>query len=610
MASSQAPDALWRLIWRFAVRLIEVLRWRLALAALVSIALALAEGAGLLLLVPLLASIGLAVDDGPGSRVASMMTRAFAVLHLQPSLAAVLTVFVGLSLVHAVLYRTHLLLGPRLEQQFVTSLRTRLYAAIVSARWSYVVRRRTSDLVHAVTIDADRVSGAAYQLLTLLGNLAVSIVYVAFAARLSWWMTLTVGAAGLLVLWTQRGRTRHSADLGEAFTRANRRMFAMASQSLGGLKVAKTVGAEDRDVVLFRTMTAGVTEAYLGLLRAFAQSRARLDILSAISISSLLIVAVYLLKLQGAGLLLLVFVFARVMPRVMALQESAQLALSSLPSFRTVEALTRDLEAAAERPAASDGERLHLEHELRLDRVSYRYASGSAPAVDRVSLVIPAGRTVAIVGASGAGKSTIADLIMGLIDPADGAIAVDGRTLDGATLRHWRRSVGYVPQDGFLLHDSIRVNLRWANPACTEEEMWTALDKAAARAFVEANPDGLDAVVGERGANLSGGERQRLALARALLLQPDLLLLDEATSALDSVNEQQILTTLARLHGRVTIVIITHRLSTIRDADLIYVMDQGRVADSGQWNDLAGRDTTFRRLLEAQRLEVRLPISG
>jgi ATP-binding cassette subfamily C protein len=191
---------------------------------------------------------------------------------------------------------------------------------------------------------------------------------------------------------------------------------------------------------------------------------------------------------------------------------------------------------------------------------------------------------------------------MGLMTPAAGRIAIDGHTLDAATLRSWRRSVGYVPQDSFLLHDTIRANLQWAVPGASDAQIWEALELAAARGFVEATPRHLDAVVGERGLRLSGGERQRLALARALLAAPDVLLLDEATSALDSINEQQILASLAHLHGRLTIVVITHRLSTIRDADLIHVLDGGQLVESGRWSELAYRGGTFASLLDAQRL--------
>jgi ABC-type multidrug transport system fused ATPase/permease subunit len=219
-----------------------------------------------------------------------------------------------------------------------------------------------------------------------------------------------------------------------------------------------------------------------------------------------------------------------------------------------------------------------------------------------LSVRIPAGRTVAIVGASGAGKSTFADLLIGLLRPSAGEVRVDGAAVKDDGIAAWRRTVGYVPQESFLLHDSVRANLRWAQPDATDAQMWIALERAAAAGFLRTR-QGLDTIVGDRGVQLSGGERQRLALARALLRNPTLLVLDEATSALDSINEQQILETVRSLGGVVTTVIVTHRLTAIRDVDAIHVMSRGRIAESGTWNDLASRPGAFAQLLDAHGLD-------
>jgi ATP-binding cassette subfamily C protein len=586
---------------RFVSALIRTLGWRLALAVALSFAVAFAEGAGLLLLVPLLASIGLAPGDPSSSRIAELTSRALGTMRLTPSLGGVLLVFVVISLVHSLTTRAASLLAPTLVNRFVVTLRRRLYAAIVSARWSFIAERRASDLAHAVTVDADRCGTAASQFLGLVGSAAVSAAYLAIAARLSPGMTAIVAVAGALLLFLLGGRTRASERRATAFTDASRALFAMTTQSLNGLKVAKTVGAEARDVALFTELDHSVATAYESLLESFANTRVRLDLVTVLGVSALLATAVWLFQLRGTGLLLLVFVCARVIPRVRALQESAQMMLAGLPAFRAVETTIADCERHAE-PQDEDATRLRLTRDLQLEAVSFRYASAHRDALDGVSLTIPVGRTTAVVGVSGSGKSTLADLVMGLMAPAAGRIAIDGQTLDAPTMRRWRRSVGYVPQDSFLLHDTIRANLHWAVPAATDAQLWEALDRAAARGFVEAHPQGLEAVVGDRGLRLSGGERQRLALARALLAAPDVLLLDEATSALDSINEQQILASLRRLHGRLTIVVITHRLSTIRDADVIHVLDGGRVVESGSWNELAGGGAMFTSLLEAQRL--------
>jgi ATP-binding cassette, subfamily C, bacterial len=236
---------------------------------------------------------------------------------------------------------------------------------------------------------------------------------------------------------------------------------------------------------------------------------------------------------------------------------------------------------------------------LRLDQVSFGYDDG-APILRGTTLTIPHGAMTAVVGSSGAGKSTAADLLLGLLQPESGTVLIDDIPLQAGDRQRWRRSVGYVPQDGFLLHDTVRANLLWARPDASEAQMWAALEQAAAASFVRGRGHGLDLVVGDRGIQLSGGERQRLALARALLLEPQLLVLDEATSALDAVNEQQILRAVRALRHRVTTVIITHRLHAIQDADLIHVIEDGAVVQTGTWAALATRDGAFSRLLAAQ----------
>ncbi len=220
-----------------------------------------------------------------------------------------------------------------------------------------------------------------------------------------------------------------------------------------------------------------------------------------------------------------------------------------------------------------------------------------------VDLRIPAGATVAIVGPSGAGKSTIADLLMGLMPPASGRVMVDNVRLDASHAPAWREQVGYVAQDTPLFHDSVRANLLWARPEATEGELHDALRMAAADEFVARLPHGIDTVIGDRGATLSQGERQRIALARAILRRPRLLVLDEATNSLDSDNEARILGAIERMRGGLTVVLIAHRLSTVRRADLIYVVEDGAVVEWGDWRALCAKlDGRFRTWCVAQGL--------
>jgi ATP-binding cassette subfamily C protein len=210
-----------------------------------------------------------------------------------------------------------------------------------------------------------------------------------------------------------------------------------------------------------------------------------------------------------------------------------------------------------------------------------------------------------VVGPSGAGKSTLADLILGLIAPVRGRILVDERPLTPDRIPAWREHVGYVAQETFLFHDTVRANLQWARPGASDAAIRAALAAAAATEMVDRLPRGLDTVLGDRGERLSGGERQRLALARALLRQPALLVLDEATSHLDSENERRIQAAIEQLHRHVTILVITHRLSTVRLADVIHVVEDGRIVESGDWDSLLSREKgRFRALCLAQGLDV------
>ena len=598
------PTAIETAVVRFVRAIVAELRWRLLGAVLVALALAAVEGTGVLLLVPLLSLVGLDVDQGLTSRLAGLIGGAFTAVGLEPTLLTVLAIFLAVATSQAVLYRTYLLLNPSLEQQFAVSLRKRLYAAIVRVEWSFFTRQRTTDLVHAVTADVDRAGSAVYQFLTLLAGMAVTAVYVAIAFRLSPSLTSAVAVAGVALLLLSRGRTRRSSDMGERYTQVNRRQFHATSESIAGLKVARSFDAEERDIALFAGHVQARTVAYLELLRSFARAKLGLDLSSALLICALLYVAVEWLELRGAGLLMLILVFNRLMPRVMTLQESAQVVVSGVPSFGAVMRLVDACESHAEpvRPREDESPAASLRRELCLERVRYSYEGSKTAAVEDVSMRIEAGRTTAIVGHSGAGKSTVADLLIGLLRPSSGEVIVDGRAMSGDAIRAWRRSIGYVPQESFLLHDTVRANLLWAHPDATEDEMWIALERAAAAEFLRNSRDGLDTIVGDRGVRLSGGERQRLALARALLRRPTLLVLDEATSALDAINEQQILSTVRHLAGAVTTVIVTHRLTAIRDADEIYVMDDGRVVESGTWPELAARQGPFARLLSAHGL--------
>ena len=241
-----------------------------------------------------------------------------------------------------------------------------------------------------------------------------------------------------------------------------------------------------------------------------------------------------------------------------------------------------------------------LQHSIILDDLSLRYAPNMPEALRSISLEIPVGQTVALVGASGAGKSSIADLLVGLYQPSSGHILIDGRDMQTIDLSSWQKRLGVVSQDTFLFNASLAFNIAFGTPGTTREQVEIAAMKAQAHDFISGLPKGYDTLVGERGYRLSGGQRQRISLARAILRNPDLLILDEATSALDSNSERLVQQAIEQFERQHTVLVIAHRLSTIVNADLICVMEAGQIVERGCHHELLAKGRWYAELWQQQ----------
>ena len=269
------------------------------------------------------------------------------------------------------------------------------------------------------------------------------------------------------------------------------------------------------------------------------------------------------------GLLVLAVLFVRTMQKVKKVHDQYQIAATNQPAFAFLESTIAAAEGAEERDLGSATPRLASAISLR--NVSFSY--GRENLLENVSMTLPAGAFVAIVGSSGAGKTTVADLIIGLLRPQRGDVWIDDLPLGDIDATAWRRMIGYVPQETFLFHDTVMANVTLGEPGISRADVETALRRAEAWEFVAALPDGVDTVVGERGARLSGGQRQRIAIARALVRNPALLILDEATTALDPETEAGIVATVKRLTGRLTVLSISHQPAMQSAADFVYQLD-------------------------------------
>ncbi|MBQ1264231.1 MAG: ABC transporter ATP-binding protein, partial [Oscillospiraceae bacterium] len=273
---------------------------------------------------------------------------------------------------------------------------------------------------------------------------------------------------------------------------------------------------------------------------------------------------------------------------------------SAVPSFETVRTAIIELQDDSSEPKQKDGQ-MPFEHEVAFDGVCFTYKNSSEEVLHDVSFVLPCGSVTALAGPSGAGKSTTADLLLGLLRPTKGNICVDGHALQADEQRMWRKSIGYIPQEPLILNATVRENLSRFHPQATEADMIDALKKSLAWPVIEKLPQGLDTVLGDKGIRLSGGERQRIVLARVLMGAPRLIILDEATSALDYESETFVRETIRQLRGKATVLIIAHRLATIRGADRAIVLENGTIAEQGNMEELLERkDGYLWRMLKAE----------
>jgi ATP-binding cassette subfamily C protein len=529
----------------------------------------LTEGAGLLVLIPILAAI-----EYRGSAVRRIIDR----IGLPDAHAILLVLTLGVAIVvaRALISRASIVEQRALEYHVVDGLRRRLFAAVGRAEWRWLSAQRTADHFAIMSTQLGRL-GVGLFAATQLFALVISILtHLAVIVLISWQTAAVAVSGGLLVGLLLMGKRARTARLGREIGPTAQEAQRIAQEGMSGVRLNRLLHRQghaqaELDAAVERFRVLQIRHVVdLGRIAAFGQ------IVIALFGVALVGFGHVLMGLSIAKLLPLLYAVVRLGPMIGRVQDSWSSWLHAVPAAEAVLGLIDRLDAEAEPADVPGAPRFVLVEALRLDGISLSHPGRGRPVLDTVSLTISARTTTAIVGPSGAGKSTLADLLMGMIEPDHGSISIDGAVVAGAERLRWRRSVGYVEQQSALLNGTIRQNLLAAAPDATDAEMEAALGAASA-GFVAALPAGLDTPVGDNGVRLSGGERQRLALARALLTRPELLILDEATSALDPDNQAAIADAIAALHGRVTIVTISHGGFMLDRADQIIRIEAGRL---------------------------------
>ena len=544
-------------------------RSALALAALVLAGLF--DGLGLSLLLSML-NLATGTSDDP-SLPEQLALDFTAALGLSPTTGVLLGLGVGMIFIKAAI----MLLANRQVGYTVahvaTDLRLRLIQAVMNSHWGYYLNQPVGRLSNAVATEAHRASEGFYHGAVMATQIINAVIYAALAVLISWQAALAALILGSALLGLLHLLVTSAGRAGQRQTGLLKSLLSVMTDQLGAIKPLKAMGREQHVDALMAGQTRQLKQALKNQVFAraalIALQEPMLAILVAVGFFGMLVV----MGLPMATVVILIFLIARAVNHLAKAQRAYQHLAISESAYWSLRSTIEEADDHREPEVGTASPQ--LKQAIRFEQVSFAY--GAEQLIEGLDLTLPAGQLTVIIGPSGAGKTTLIDLVVGLLQPDQGTITIDSQALSEINRRQWRNLIGYVPQDALLINDSVLHNLTLGQDALTEADALHALSQADALDFVTALPNGLHTELGERGGRLSGGQRQRLAIARALIHQPQLLILDEATSNLDSQSEQAVVETVASLKGQLTLLAVTHDEALLSVADQVIRLESGRI---------------------------------
>jgi ATP-binding cassette, subfamily B, bacterial MsbA len=581
-----------------ALRLLRpVLRlrwWMLALLILLGLLTAISEGFSISLIIPLLAS----GTDGAQQNTNHWFARLFSRFSGDQRVMIIAAAFLaGVVLKNALSY-AYGLLSRWLNAAMVHRLRSSSLTQVLSLSQLYLDSQESGKLINTLGNETWRMALALSTLADMLIDLCMVLIFGVLILAISLKLALVCAVFFLFVSLVNMIVTRRVKRLGKEAVEANRVFSHRMVEVFNGLRVIRLFGREAFEQDRFDNASRSVRNTFFRVDRLSSLVPALSEVLAAIFFVSLLVIATMKNPAEFGATLVFLVILYRMQTRIKSLDHQ-RVALEGLAG--SVEDVRSVLDSTGKPFLRSGDKRLtSLTPGIRFEDVSLSYDTATDHALKDVTLSICAGETTALVGSSGAGKSSVASLICRLYDPTSGRVTVSDRDLRDLDLGWWRSRIAVVSQDVHLFSTSIAENIAYGRPGAGRDEVLEAAKRAQASQFIEALPQGYETNLGERGLRLSGGQRQRIALARALIRDPEILILDEATNALDLISEHLVQDALEAFAAGRTVIIIAHRISTIENADQVIVLDAGRVLEYGKVQDLITAGGYFSKLYALQ----------
>jgi ABC-type multidrug transport system fused ATPase/permease subunit len=561
-----------------------------------------AEGVGLSLLVPLASSLtNGSVKDSNVSMPFNLLNEGFTMVGIEPTFGATLLVLTIVMLTSFLLIHLQDRVLFSARYRFLEMLRNRASDTIFAAKWEHISSLSSGEVTNKIINEAERGTEALIASMAMVVILIQLLVYGVFAFILSWQMFFIALGALLIASLLVRRLIRAVRIMGSRNAEINTLYSRQLVDFVRGAKLIKATAIGQ--VIAEKLHDASSESCRVNCGIVVNQSLMRFELQSIISVVmvTILYTAIEVFKIPVSILLVFLFVLLRLTPKFSSFQAQWHNYSAFYPALEIVDNMIGECEAMSERRCVNEISFDNLADRLYLESVSYRYPKVNNDALSNVSMTIRSKEFIAIVGRSGSGKTTLLDLIMGLIEPSKGRFYLDGFEVTELNKEAYWQRIGYVPQESVFFNGTILDNL-CMGINFEEQHVWHCLEIAQIDKLIHSLKNGLNTEVGESGVRLSGGQRQRLSIARALVRRPTLLILDEATSALDSESEVAFQKAIDSIALQYTIILVAHRLSTVRNADRIYVMGEGSILEEGDYDSLRDRGGEFTKLLSAQMI--------
>ena len=505
----------------------------------------------------------------------------------------------------------------RFAQMRRHSMGSRLLEYHLRQPYEFFIGRHSGDLAKGILSEVDQVVTGVFQpaatmvaqLFTLIALILLLVIVDPLVALLT---GISLGVLyGIIYLIIRIFLTK----IGKGQVERNKQRFEATSEVLGGIKLIKLMGRENFYLQRFWNPSYDMSHyisinQVLSLLPKFS--------IEALAFGAILFLSLFLMYKYGGHEanaldqvlpLLGLYAFAgyRLLPAIQAIYSALTQIRFWTPAIESVHSDLCKIDADLPQLEKKKVEVLNFRKKISLESLSYIYPNSEAGGVDDISLDIPFGNSIGIAGTTGSGKTTLADLMLGLLRPSSGSLKVDGIEINDGNLRNWQANIGYVPQDIFLIDASVEANIAMGIPEkeIDKEQVKKCAQYAAIRSYIEKElPMGFNSKVGERGVRLSGGQRQRIGIARALYHNPDFIVFDEATSALDNKTEKEVMDALENLSGHKTLILIAHRLTTLELCDQIVVLDKGKIAGLGTYEYLSKNNPYFQGLKSKKKISI------